>query len=309
MLPDTEIVGTSGDRGLLAKAAKMGAFDTTSGNLRTALRGAGMVVLDVAAAETREMMEAIGPVLESECVVTDTGTNKVEVLEWAKSYFGGGVSFVGGRPLPKERLDEVEAASPSVFDNIEYCVIPADGAAPGAVKTIVGMVELLGARPLFMDAHEHDSYAAAVAHLPRLLSSALVTLVSSGAPWREISRLAGAEFKQVSQFAADDPQDSTAACLANPEALAYWIDQAIAELASYRVHVREGGDGLLEAFARAHVERAKWEADVVVEEERPEIPSMGQTMAGMFVGRRLARRFRQISGGGKPPGGSDRKSG
>ena len=74
-LQNTEVVGTSGDRGLLTKGKKMGAFDRTSNNLKSALKGAQLVILDAPAGETRELMEAIGPTLEQDCVITDTGTN------------------------------------------------------------------------------------------------------------------------------------------------------------------------------------------------------------------------------------------
>jgi len=47
------------------------------------------------------------------------------------------------------------------------------------------LAELLGAKPLFLDEHEHDSYTSAAFHLPVLLSSALVNSVSAGPAWRE----------------------------------------------------------------------------------------------------------------------------
>jgi prephenate dehydrogenase len=306
-LRDTEIVGSSGDRDLLASATRMGAFDETSGNLRAAIRGAGMVVLDMPLGDTKELMEAIGPILERDCVVTDTGTNKVEVLGWAKSYLGPDKSFVGGRPLPRERLDDVRHARASVFNGSSYCVIPAEDAAPEAVKTVVGMVELLGARPLFLDAAEHDSYCAATTHLPRILSSALMGAVSTSAAWREIALVAGAEFERASSLAADDPVEGAGGCLASPDAVARWIDRAIEELSSYRDHVTRGDGGLLDAFTRAHVELSKWEAGSVVEETRPEGPSVKQTIGSMFLGGRLTRRLGQISDARKSPDGNSRR--
>jgi prephenate dehydrogenase len=295
-LPDTEIVGTAGDRWVLVKGAKMGAFDSTTGNLRSAMANAGLVVLDTAVSDTRKIMEAIAPILEKDCVVTDTGPNKLPVLAWAEEYFGKDVNFVGGRPVLREYPSSLDDASAAVFDDIEYCVVPARNAAAEAVRTVVGMIEVLGAKPLFLDAAEHDSYSSAAVHMPRLLSSALVGSLSQSSAWREIARLAGGEFKEVSQFAAENPEDSAAAYLDSPDTVAHWIDQAITELISYRDHIKSGDDGLAAALTRAYDERAKWVAGVIVEDKRPEIPTMGETISGMFFGRRLSQRFKQMSG-------------
>ena len=297
-LVDTEVVGTSGDSGLLASASKMEAFDETSGNLNSALRGAGLVVMDLAPGDIRELMEAIGPVLDEGSVVTDTGTNKVQALQWAKSYMREGTSFVAGRPLTRVALAGIEDAAASIFQGTDYCVVPAEDARPEAVKTVVGMIDVLGARPLFLDALEHDSFTAAATNLPRVLASALVGAVSSSAAWREIARVAGPEFEQMSRLASDDPRDGAAACLASPDAVARWIDQAIAELSSYRDRVMEGDDGLRDAFARSQEAVARWQAGAVVEDNRPEVPGAGQTLGQMFLGGRLTRRLKEIGGSG-----------
>jgi len=306
-LQNTEVVGTSGYSGLLTKGAKMGAFDSTSRNLKSALSGAQLVVLDAPAGETRELMEAIGPILEPGCVITDTGTNKVEVMEWAKEYYSDDVNFVAGRPLPKEPMSEIEDAAADVFDGTNYCIVPSERAAPESVKTIAGMVEILGAKPLFIDPVEHDSYSSAAVLLPRILSSALVGSVSAGASWREIAKVAGAEFRAVSQFAREDPAHSAVAIKANAETVIHWINQAITQLIDYRDLLGQEDGELVEELTRAREERIKWEVDAVVPDDRPEIPTMGQSFGGMFVGRRLSGKIKKINEANERRNNDDRR--
>ena len=294
-LQNTEILGTSGYRDLLTKGSKMGAFDRTSKNLKSALEGAQLVILDAPAGETRELMEAIGPILEKGCVITDTGTNKVEVLEWAKEYYSDDINFVAGRPQPKEPMSEIEDASVEVFEGTTYCIIPSERANPEAVKTVTGLVEILGAQPLFIDALEHDSYSSAAVLLPRILSSALVGSVSSASSWREIARVAGAEFRTVSHFAREDPEHSAASFRANAEPVRHWINQAITELINYRDQLDQEDGDLAKELERAREERIKWEVDAVVPEVRPEIPTIGQSLGGMFFGRRLTGKIKKIN--------------
>ena len=78
-LKETELVATSGDRKWREKATETGAFDSVSGNLGDALDGARLVIIDMPASETKDLMEAIGPVLEDDCRVTNTGLSMVQV--------------------------------------------------------------------------------------------------------------------------------------------------------------------------------------------------------------------------------------
>ena len=293
-LKETEIVGVDGDRTALSKASKLGAFDRTTADLRSAVKGAQLVVLDTAGTTNHEVIEVIGPALDRGCVVTDTSGAKTHAIALAEAHLGAGTGFVGGHPLTRRPLDSVESADASIFEGIDYCVIPAASADVEAVGTVVGMVETLGARPFFMDASEHDSFDAAVTQLPALLSRALVNATTSSKSWREMSRLAGSEFGQVALLASDDPKDSAADCLGNREALAHWVDQVIAVLYSYRNDIKSGSDDLGVSFVRAWEEWTRWNEGTVEERKRADIPSAGETIASMFFGKRLVERQRQI---------------
>ena len=291
---DIELVGSDADRGLMTKAAQMGAVDRTSGNLRSAVNGAQMVILNVSIGKMKELLEAIGPILEDGCVVTDTGVTKVPVLGWAEDYLSAGASFVGGRPLLKSSPREMEDADGSIFRNTDYCIMPSKSADEAAVRTVVGLVEALGAKPVFLDPHEHDSYSAAMTHLPTVLSSAFVTATSQTQGWREMHRLAASDYGDFSRLASNNPVDNEAACLASSEALVHWLDQIIGELYSYRNQIKGRSDTLLDTFIGAWEARAKWEANAVVPDEGTRIPSAGDTLAASFISHRMVDRYKNI---------------
>ena len=173
---------------------------------------------------------------------------------------------------------------------------PAASADEGAVKTVVGMVELLGAKPVFLDPHEHDSYAAAMESLPVVLSSAFVTTAAGSESWREMHRLAAATFAEYSRLASEDPIDNEASCYSDPDALVHWIDQYIAELYAYRNKILNADDDLVERFIKAWESRAKWDAGAVVNEGGENaLPTAGESMATAFFGERLLKRYRQAT--------------
>ena len=147
-LGNTEIIGTSSDRSALSAAAKMGAMDRSISNIRGAVEGAQLIIVDMPLTETRDTLELIGEVAPDGCTVTDTGSAKVRAIEWALDALPKNVSFVGGHPLIKNSLASLEDASATAFDGADYCVIPSPNADGDAVRTVVGLVERLGAKPL-----------------------------------------------------------------------------------------------------------------------------------------------------------------
>lgn len=298
-LRNTEIVGSSGDRDALRIASKAGAYDEETTNLRNAVRGAQMIILDSPFTETRELMNAIAPIVEDGCVVTDTCVAKVKAMEWAEQLLPRNVSFVGGRPLIRKPFTSLEDASEDLFRGAQYCISPSNSADQTSVKTVVGMVELIGARPLFLDPHEHDSYAVAMEVMPTVLSSAFVTTTAGSDSWREMHKLAAATFAEYSRLASEDPLDNEAACYSNQEALVHWLDEYITELYSYRNMIKDSNDDLVETFIKAWEGRARWDAGAVVDAGENTLPSAGESMAVAFFGDRLTQRYRQMSGGEK----------
>lgn len=293
-LKETEIVGTSGDRNWRDKAAELNVFDSVGGNLGDALRGANLVILDTPLSELKEISEAIGPVLEYGCIVTDTGLSMARMLEWADAYFRPDTTCVAGHPILPTATDDLDDANATLFEGVPYCLVPSSNARSEGVKTVVGLVEALGAEPLFMDAQEHDSYASAVTLMPSILASALMTTLSGSPSWREMSKLAGEQLREMSKFALQDPLDMAASIESNSETVTHWIDQMIGVLTAYRKVMQESRDEIEDVLIEAWEERAKWELGAVVEDSRPRGPSTGETVASMFIGQRLAGRMRDI---------------
>jgi len=296
-LADTEIVGTAADRKALSTAVKMGAMDRTEVNLSSALNGAKLVIVDMPLAESRSFLETMGPAMDDGCVVTDVGTTKIRIMDWAAEFLPREVTFIGGHPLLKNPPRELEDADAKLLSGVDYAVIPAKSATSDSVRTVVGMVEALDANPLFLDASEHDSYAAAMIYLPIVLSSAFVTATAGSESWREMHRLAASEFADLSGPASNDPQDNEDACFANPDALVHWLDEMITELYSYRNQIKDRSDNLLEPFVRAWEARARWEANAVVESAESNLPSSADAMASVFMGQRLVDRYREMRSG------------
>jgi prephenate dehydrogenase len=128
----------------------------------------------------------------------------------------------------------------------------------------VGIITILGAEPFFLDAHEHDGLIAAVDTLPSVASVALLNTVASQSSWREMRKLAGSLFEQVSFGASGDLDSLRDSLLTNRETLIRWLDHYLAQLQQWRTLLAEediSAEALAQKLDEAMVERRNWLAN------------------------------------------------
>ena len=202
----TEIVGFSRSRETVARAKEFGVIDEAAGDMASAVVGADMVIIATPVMTIKEVLASIAEHLPSGCVVTDTGSTKAKIMQWAEEYLPPEVSFIGGHPMAGKETSGVDEADADLFRGCVYCLTPAPCATPQAVQLLRRMVKSIGARPLFIDAEVHDNLVAGVSHLPMLLSAAFVTATTESQSWPEMSKLAAGGYRDFSRLASGSPE-------------------------------------------------------------------------------------------------------
>jgi prephenate dehydrogenase len=296
---DLEITGYDSEPGVGGRARKAGAIDNDARNIRAACEDAALIVIATPILSVRPVLDEIAPVLGEGAVVTDTASTKREVMRWAEETLPEFVSFVGGHPMAGSERSGVDAADAALFQGRPWAVVPSVRAAEGAVQTVVGMARLAGANPSFIDAAEHDAYAAAVSHLPLVVSTALFSLASSSPSWPDIAALAGSGFRDVTRLASGSPDLALGISRTNKDNLLHWIDRFGEELRRYRNLVENGQqeEALLETFAKAQLDRDTF----LLAPPRPpepappsEVSSPGEQFRTFLVGEYVSRRLKQL---------------
>jgi prephenate dehydrogenase len=284
--PDLEIVGHDREYAKAGEAKKLGAIDRADWNIPSALEGAGLVIIATPIGALERLLSQIGDFLTPGCVVTDTTTLKVPVLGWADQYLRGRVNYVSGHPITGDETPHRKPAA-TIFVNRTYCVVPAPDASDDAVDQVTRLATAIGARPLFMDPAEHDSYIATVDQLPGLLASTLMSFASKNPAWRDGQRLAGHVFGTATAMALDEPEDRRVALLANRAMLLRAIASLQEELADVARFVEAGSvDELQESLEHARNERAAWQPGVGPQMESPstEMPRTRDQLSSWFFG-------------------------
>lgn len=290
-----EVVGIDLEPSNTSTARKMGAIDRDAHTIPEAVRDADLVIIAIPVLAIRDLFEFISEFLKEGAVVTDTGSTKKDVVAWAEELLPAGVSFVGGHPLAGKESSGPKDAEAAMLNGAVYAVCPARNASESAVQTVLSVVQAIGATPYFVDAAEHDSYVAAVSHLPFLLSVSLVNATTKSNGWREMSRLASSGFRDISRLASGDPVMHRDIAVTNRDSLVYWLDELIKDLHHLRGLVKDDQAGLEQMLVEAWEARARWMLGREGDDKSPtdDLKSSDQFM-GMLLGDTVARRFRDM---------------
>ncbi len=296
-VPGLEVVGYDVRGEVRGKARRRGAVDREVSSPEEAVRGAALVVLATPIMALPGVMEAIAPHLAQGAVVTDTASTKAQVMEWARRLLPRHVGFVGGHPMAGKETQGIDHAQADLFQGRAYCICPDAEASPGAVALTVSMARTVGARPLFVDPHEHDVLVAAISHVPLMASVALFRMVRDSPAWPDLASLAASGFRDVTRLASGDPQMSHDICLTNRDAILHWLDRLVGELSHLRDMVAHEQETLFQTLVRTKLERDAFIAGRARGEEAPQLslPDFKESLAEFLVGRAVRQRLQQLA--------------
>lgn len=258
-----EIVGHDREADVAKEALSLGAIDRAEWNLINAVENADLIFLAIPVTGIRDTFRAIADDLKRGALITDTASTKQQVMHWAEELLPEHVSFVGGDPIIKRRGRGQGDATASLFRESAYCLVPAADADEESIGVLVQLISRLGAEPYFVDAVEHDGLMAGMAHLPFILSGAMVRAAAQSPTQRDLKRMAGQAFRNITQFPSPDPTVFSDICLTNGDNIVRWIDRIIAELHDWRDIVEaQDAEQLEELFVEMLETRARWVGEV-----------------------------------------------
>jgi len=256
--PDWQIIGYARRPEVTSKALSSGIVDRIERSIAETVKKADLVIIATPVLTIREILSQIADYLPRGCVVTDTASTKVEVMNWAEEILPPTVDFVGGHPMAGKEAYGIDAAESKLFQGCTYCLTPAGKASQSSIEQVAEMIKQLGARPFFINAREHDYLVAGISHLPVLLSAALVSATANDASWSKMSKLAASGYRDTTRLASGNPEVNAHICLSNAEAILHWAGKFSKELDRYCQLLSSGGKGVEEALADANRARQEW---------------------------------------------------
>lgn len=216
---------------------------------------ADLIVLSAPVLANHERLESLKGRVGAGTLITDTGSTKALTLSVA-----GGLRFIGGHPIAGSAQAGPAHARPHLFDGCHWILTPEPATDADDLQDLTGFVERLGAKPVIMNAVEHDRLFARISHVPQLVISALMDVIGRGSGADNL-RFAGAGLRDSTRL-ADSPPDIWLDVMATNRAE---IRRALDELIERLVALRDDADGTV--LRRTFEEARRWK-DVLQAGER-----------------------------------------
>jgi prephenate dehydrogenase len=179
---------------------------------------------------SKEVVQLRGP----ETVVTDCGSIKQELAEWAKDH----PWFVPGHPMAGHEKGGPKFASNWLFRGAKWIITPHENNDESAVKQVEQLVREMQATPIRLRPEVHDKHVGVLSHLPHILAALLLEQGSElgstqvgGGSWKDLTRVAGV-----------DPNLWTQILLGNRRELVAILSQARSRLEGIETALENGDE-------------------------------------------------------------------
>jgi prephenate dehydrogenase len=161
----------------LEKARTLGIIDEGL-PLEQAVPQADLVFLSSTIHAIIETMPRLQGLVKPRAIVTDAGSTKRAIVRAAQQVKG--MHFIGGHPMAGKEKGGVEQADAALFGGRLWVLTTDGGPQDEGLETLESIVRAVGAKPVLMNAAEHDAAVARTSHLPQLISTALAASLEQG---------------------------------------------------------------------------------------------------------------------------------
>jgi prephenate dehydrogenase len=247
-----------------ARTAAAPYFDRIGADLTEAATGADVIILATPVRAILRILDNLNlhtsaPILKPGALIIDLGSVKAPIVA-AMDKLPETVSAVGGHPMCGKEFSGPLAADAKLYERCNFVLCSTRRSTPDALDFARQMINTLGARPLLLDAAQHDRAVAAISHMPYLLSGMLVGAVEhlaegDGTAWE----LAASGFRDTSRLAASDVTMMGDTVLSNREAVLAALDVFQEQLSFFRDLLIDADEDQLRATLKsARLARLDW---------------------------------------------------
>lgn len=209
------VIGFDTDPTVLDAARGLGVIDEAQLRAGPWLAQADLVVLATPTRTLARLAEEIAPHLRPDCIVTDVGSAKAEVVAAIEPR----LRFVGGHPMAGSERVGVLHADAGLLENAVWVLTPTARSDAEALRRVRELVGALGAHPIEVEPELHDRLVATVSHVPYLAAVALTQVVAEADERELLMLLAAGGFRDLTRVASGSPRMSRDMVVANRRAV------------------------------------------------------------------------------------------
>lgn len=248
--PEYIITVTSRSKAPLYKAKEDGVVDIVAESLDNSFSRCDFIFLCTPVVTITKYLEALKPVINDTCIITDVGSVKGYIHE-AVHAAGLDSQFIGGHPMAGSEHSGYEYSTDDMLRNAVYIITPTATSPKDKVDVLCGIARDLQANPVVMDYHKHDRAVAGISHVPHLASAALAKMVcDNDDDEQHMHKLAAGGFKDTTRIAASSPEMWEQICTTNRPAIAELLECYIADLEVILSHIRDDDEAACSEYVK-----------------------------------------------------------
>ncbi|MGN0328994.1 MAG: prephenate dehydrogenase [Lachnospira sp.] len=221
------IVATSRHLEPVFKAKEDKIVDIVTEGITSEYEDCDFIIICTPVITISDYLKKLSHIVNDKCIITDVGSVKSSIHHTV-SELGMDSVFIGGHPMAGSELTGYDNSSSSIIKNCRYVITPTDKTTSQQLNRFKDFVLDLNANPIVMDYEIHDKAVAAISHLPHLISTALVHLVSEhDDEQKHMQMLAAGSFRDMTRVAASSPEMWDQICSTNSEAISSLLEDYI----------------------------------------------------------------------------------
>lgn len=247
--PNIKMYATSGRETTVKSAYDEGLIENEKPITLRELASLDLVFLCAPVQLNNEYLSSIKYVVGENTIITDVGSVKGDIHRYVDIH-GLSEHFIGGHPMAGSEKTGLNNATDTMLENKYYIITPTSSVAPEKVEEYRNFIESLGAIPKIMDAKKHDRAAAAISHVPHMISYCLANMVSKiDYDDATMKTLAAGGFRDMTRIAASSPVMWEDICVANRGEIVEILDEYLSRLGELKELIKQGdGDALNQYF-------------------------------------------------------------
>ena len=199
-----------------------------------------------------EYLPKLKEIIKEDAIITDVGSVKGDIHE-AVEKNDLSANFIGGHPMAGIEKTGYEHSTDTMLKGAFYILTPTPKVSKEAIETMETITKITKSKYIMLPPEEHDIAAAAISHVPHILSYTLVNTVKEHDTEEQyMKQFAAGGFRDMTRIAASSPEMWQSIVLSNKKAILRFLSQYQIMLENFKqLLITDDDDGLYEFFKRS----------------------------------------------------------
>lgn len=207
--------------------------DQVTDNLALGVKTADVVIFATPVQTILRLIPDLPKLRPEGCLVIDLGSTKSAISQ-VMNDLPPQFMAIGGHPMCGKEIAGLEAADGSLYQDQTFILTRNGRTDETAEAVALELIELIQAKPLWLEPALHDQMVAGISHLPYLVSSVLMAVVAEQAEGssgdERLWQVSASGFRDASRLSGSDPAMLRDILLTNQAAV-------LAQLAHYQARL------------------------------------------------------------------------